>query len=249
MRRFLRPVGGQDRTGTPARGFTGRGAARLAYGTALVLAPDVTAGALAGRRLDRRARLVARVLGVRHIAQALVLRGRQPGSLPRRAGRATDLLHAGSMALLAALAPGWERAALTEATLALLLADRAVPAPPPGPGTRVVGPLPADVFSDERTRARREQDRNTGRQLAIYEALVAMDGEGLEGAKRALRESLTSRGLPTPPGTWLEAVAAELMQGRIYVVSGTSLQDAGIVADRGRPVFGPPRRLQLPGSM
>jgi len=249
MRQFLRPVGGQDRTGTPARGFTGRGAARLAYGTALVLAPDVTAGALAGRRLDRRARLVARVLGVRHIAQALVLRGRQPGSLPRRAGRATDLLHAGSMALLAALAPGWERAALTEAALALLLADPALPAPPPRPGTRVVGPLPDDVFSDEQTRARREQDRNAVRQLAIYDALVALDGEGLEGATLALRESLSSRGLATPPATWLEAVAAELVHGRIYVVSGTSLQDAGIVADRGRPVFGPPRHRQLPGSM
>lgn len=225
----------------------GRDAARLAYGAALLLAPDVTAGALTGRRLDRRARLVVRVLGARHVTQALVMRGQEPGTLLRRAGRATDLLHAGSMALLAALAPGWERAALTDACLALLLAGPAQPRPPQAPRTRVVGPLPEDVFNDDETRARRQQDHNASRQLAIYDALLSMDGAGLEGARQALRESLSSRGLPEPPVTWLDAVGAELAQGRIYVVSGTSLQDAGILVERGRPLAGPadvrPRQL------
>lgn len=229
----------------------GRDAARLAYGAALLLAPDVTAGALAGRRLDGRARLVVRVLGARHVTQALLLRSQEPGSTLRRLARGTDLLHAGSMALLAALAPGWERAALTDASLALLLAGPAHPRPPQAPTTKVVGPLPEDVFNDDESRARRRQDHNTTRQLAIHDAFLSMNGAGLEGAKQALRESLAARGLPTPPVTWLEAVAVELAQGRIYVVSGTSLQDAGILAERGRPLAGPsqPSPLQLgPGS-
>jgi hypothetical protein len=100
----------------------------------------------------------------------------------------------------------------------------------------VVGPLPEHVYNDAESRARREQERNANRQLAIYDALVTMNGAGLDGARQALRESLAARGLPTPPGTWLDAVAAELAEGRIYVVSGTSLQDAGIHAERGRPL-------------
>jgi hypothetical protein len=240
----MRPWDGDDGMAV----MRGRDAARLAYGTGLLLAPDVTVGALAGRRLDGRSRLVVRVLGARHITQALLLRREEPGSLLRRAGRATDLLHAGSMALLAALAPGWERAALTDAALEVLLAGPAQPRPPKGPGTKVVGPLPADVFNDEESRARRQQDHNTSRQLAIYDALVSMNGAGLEGAKQALRESLAARGLAEPPVTWLEAVAAEMAQGRIYVVSGTSLQDAGILAERGKVLAGPadlrPRELE-----
>jgi hypothetical protein len=220
----------------------GREAARLAYGAALLVAPDVTAGALAGRRLDGRARLVVRVLGARHVTQALVLRSQAPGSTLRRVARATDLQHAGSMALHAAHAPGWERAALTDASLALLLAGPAEPRQPQAPRTKLVGPLPADVFNDDESRARRQQDHNTSRQLAIYDALLSMNGAGLEGAKQALRESLAARGLPEPPATWLEAVGAELAQGRVYVVSGTSLRDAGILAERGRPLLGPGRR-------
>ena len=218
-----------------------REAARLAYGAGLLLAPDATVGALAGRPLDGRSRLVVRVLGARHVAQALVLGTQQPGSAVRRAGRAADFLHAGSMALLAALVPGWERAALTDAVLELLLAGPAEPRPARGPGTKVVGPLPDDVFANEEARARHQQDLNTSRQLAIYDALVATDGAGFEGARQALVESLASHGLATPPGTWLDAVATELVNGRLYVVSGTSLQDAGIIADRGRPVSGPPQ--------
>ena len=213
-----------------------RDVARLGYGAALLLAPDLTTGALAGRRLDRRARLVVRVLGARHVTQALVLRTHEPGTTPRRLGRAADLLHAATMALLAALAPGWERAALTDAALELLLAGPAQPRPvPPEPEVRVV-PVPEDVFNDEDTRASHQRDENTSRQLAIYDALMTMDGAGVDGARHALLESLDARGLPTPPGPWLDAVAAELAQGRIYVVSGTSLQDAGIRADRGRPL-------------
>jgi hypothetical protein len=223
--------------------MSGRDAARLAYGAGLLLAPDVTAGALAGRRLDGRSRLVVRVLGARHVTQALVLRSQEPGSTLRRLGRATDLLHAGSMALLAALAPGWERAALTDAALEVLIAGPAQPRPPKGPGTKVVGPLPEDVFNDDESRARRQQDDNASRQLAIYDALMSMDGAGLEGARRALRESLAARELAEPPLTWLDAVASELAQGRIYVVSGTSLQDAGILADRGHVLAGPVARV------
>lgn len=91
---------------------------RLGYGVALLVAPGATGRSMTGAPLDPRATLAARVLGVRHVVQALAcLTHGTP--LVRRMGQATDLLHAASMGALAAYDPARRRQALTDGTVAL----------------------------------------------------------------------------------------------------------------------------------
>lgn len=102
-------------------------ALRTGYGLAQVLVPGRLAAAVLRPRLRlrRSPRLplsrVARVLGARHLAQALVC-----AAWPRRgvlrAGVAVDGLHAASMAALALASPRWRRAALAETCLAVMFA-------------------------------------------------------------------------------------------------------------------------------
>lgn len=94
---------------------------RLGYGVALLVDPDGTGARLTGATLDPRARVAARVLGVRHVVQALVCLAHGTHAV-RRAGRATDLLHAASMVGLAAVDRGRRRQALTDGTVALAFA-------------------------------------------------------------------------------------------------------------------------------
>jgi hypothetical protein len=94
---------------------------RLGYGVALLVAPGATGRSMTGAPLDPRATLAARVLGVRHVVQALAcLTHGTP--LVRRMGQATDLLHAASMGALAAYDPARRRQALTDGTVALAFA-------------------------------------------------------------------------------------------------------------------------------
>jgi hypothetical protein len=77
-------------------------AARLIYGSLLLLAPGVLVAELSHRRIDRRTRLVARTLGVRNLVEAAVL-SRRHSRAWLLAGAATDGAHAATMAALAAL--------------------------------------------------------------------------------------------------------------------------------------------------
>ena len=210
--------------------------ARLAYGAALVLAPERTALALTGRGLGRRGRVVARVLGVRHLVQGASLALHHGAGL-RRAGRWADLLHACSMVLLAVLIPGQERIALTDAVIEVALAgSSAVPAGDPAAGSRPALPRldPADLGEPERARERRRHE--AALQKAIYAAYQCSAGRHPQETAAALASALEERGLAPPPGTWCGAVAAELAEGNLYVVSGRALDDSGIAVWRGRPV-------------
>jgi hypothetical protein len=90
--------------------------ARGAYGVALLLAPDLCQG---GRRLgagDDTSAALGRLLGARHLAEALLAAAR-PGPRTTQAGAAIDALHAISMLAWATLEPRRRRLALTAAAI------------------------------------------------------------------------------------------------------------------------------------
>lgn len=98
---------------------------RAGYGVALVAVPGLLIG-LTGQRPGGRACGVARVLGVRHLAQAGVTAASQlsdpGGSVVLGGGAAVDLLHATSMVALGAVDPHARRAALSDAAVETTLA-------------------------------------------------------------------------------------------------------------------------------
>ena len=111
---------------------------RAGYGVALLCAPqalikltgDPGTGQPAGAsraRPSRRACGVARVLGIRHLVQAgltaVALRAAEPDpSLPLGLGAAVDMLHATTMAGLAAVDRGARRVALADTGVEVMLA-------------------------------------------------------------------------------------------------------------------------------
>lgn len=89
---------------------------RASYGLAQLLAPNAVARRLTCRDADERERVVTRVLGARHLAQAAVL-----ANSSRRAhllGAAVDALHAASMVGLALVDRSRRRQAWTSAAIA-----------------------------------------------------------------------------------------------------------------------------------
>jgi hypothetical protein len=74
-----------------------------------------------GRRPSRRACAVGRILGARHLAQAIAC-GVLPTRWLIRAGAAADLLHAASMLALAGEDDGLRPALLTDAGIATAFA-------------------------------------------------------------------------------------------------------------------------------
>lgn len=115
-------------------------AVRAGYGAVLLCASDPVVRLYAGQPADRRTRAVARLLGARHLAQAVLTAG-TPGRAVLALGVEADLAHAASMIGLA----GWDRsrarAGLVDATGALgfalagaLLAGH-TPSTPPHPAT------------------------------------------------------------------------------------------------------------------
>jgi hypothetical protein len=95
--------------------------ARAGYGAALLCAPGPIIGVVTGQPPSRRARQVARVLGVRHLAQAAIT-ALNPGPEVVALGVVVDLLHAASMFAFAAVAPDLRRAELADALAATSLA-------------------------------------------------------------------------------------------------------------------------------
>ncbi len=90
---------------------------RGSYGLALICRPRQLLQVRIGSRPSRRACAVCRVLGLRHLAQAIVC-----GALPTRwlirAGTAADLFHAASMLALAGEYEELRPALLTDAAIA-----------------------------------------------------------------------------------------------------------------------------------
>jgi hypothetical protein len=95
--------------------------ARAGYGAALLCAPGPMIGVVTGLPPSRRARQVARVLGVRHLAQAAIT-ALNPGPEIVALGVVVDLLHAASMFAFAAVVPDLRRAEFADALAATTLA-------------------------------------------------------------------------------------------------------------------------------
>jgi hypothetical protein len=95
--------------------------ARAGYGTALLIAPGPMIGVVTGQPPSRRARQVARILGVRHLAQAAITAA-DPGPEMVALGVIVDLLHAASMFAFAAVVPELRSAELADALAATALA-------------------------------------------------------------------------------------------------------------------------------
>lgn len=86
--------------------------ARAVYGAGLLLAPPAVLERLARAPLDRRALMVARVLGARELTQAALI-DRRPTRVRRAVGVGIDCAHGASMVAVA----HWARSA-DHATLA-----------------------------------------------------------------------------------------------------------------------------------
>lgn len=74
------------------------------------------------------------------------------------------------------------------------------------------------------------------KQQVIMEVLGACEGQGEVQVRHALLRALPAHGLPTPIDPWLDAVAAELAAGRVYVVSADlDMSDFGVDASEPPP--------------
>jgi len=91
--------------------------ARIVWGALLLAAPRATAERLGAELASPVERLVARLLGGRHVAQGIVTI-RHPKSRWPALGSVVDVLHAGSMAALGAVDPGRAPVALRSAAIA-----------------------------------------------------------------------------------------------------------------------------------
>jgi hypothetical protein len=104
----------------PARGQAGTRSVsivRVCYGVMLLAAPGPLIAAVTGAPASARVCTVARVLGIRQVAQG-TLTFAAPTIGLIQAGAAADGLHAVSMLALAGTEPGLRRALLAEAAIA-----------------------------------------------------------------------------------------------------------------------------------
>jgi hypothetical protein len=92
-------------------------AARACYGAALLCAPGLALDLCTGQASSQRARAVARILGARHLAQAVLTLWR-PRPAVLLAGAAIDACHAASMLALATADQQMRRAGITDALAA-----------------------------------------------------------------------------------------------------------------------------------
>jgi hypothetical protein len=96
-------------------------AVRAGYGTALLCAPGAALRLCTGQPAGQRERFVARILGIRHLAQAAVT-AYAPRPEVLTAGVGIDLCHALSMLVLAAADRTMRAAEVADATAAIALA-------------------------------------------------------------------------------------------------------------------------------
>jgi hypothetical protein len=95
--------------------------ARAAYGAGLLALPGPMITAITGSPASGRTCAIARVLGARHLAQALLC-GLVPARRLIQAGAAADGAHCASMVALAVASAPLRRAAATDAAIAAALA-------------------------------------------------------------------------------------------------------------------------------
>ncbi|MBG0739891.1 hypothetical protein IV500_10885 [Paeniglutamicibacter antarcticus] len=103
---------------------------RSGYGAVQLVLPHLISERVAGLRLDDRAAAVVRVLGARHLLQAVAVsavqavaeQGSSLSGTAHRLGAAVDVLHSASMVLLALADAKRRRAALMDAAVACLFA-------------------------------------------------------------------------------------------------------------------------------
>ncbi|HEY1529391.1 MAG TPA: hypothetical protein VGF80_01095 [Galbitalea sp.] len=92
---------------------------RLAYGIVLIAVPAAALDSVATDDSSLVARRVVRILGARHVVQAIVTMGR--GRIWHQAGAGVDLLHAGSAAVFALVKPEWRGPAAVSSLVSLAL--------------------------------------------------------------------------------------------------------------------------------
>lgn len=95
--------------------------ARAGYGAVLLCARGAVIGLCTGSQASTRARGVARLLGFRHLAQAVVT-ARTPTPAVLAGGAQVDLAHAASMLALGAANRSLRRAPLSDALVAVIFA-------------------------------------------------------------------------------------------------------------------------------
>jgi NO-binding membrane sensor protein with MHYT domain len=90
---------------------------RAVYGVVLLCAPGALLQRVTGRQADRRSRVTARVLGVRHVTQAAATAA-NPGPDALRIGSSVDAMHSASMLGLAMCDQSRRRVGLVDAAVA-----------------------------------------------------------------------------------------------------------------------------------
>lgn len=223
---------------------------RAAYGVGELVAPAGLAQQALGVRRGSRERTVARLLGARHVTQA-VLATLVVGPRARVVGGGVDALHALTMVGWALADRRSARQAWGEALSAVLFAgaELAVLLPPLVPvrqarlsdtagglATTPAGAIaisadgsePARVGSPAPDPEQRRRERAALRQLVVAEVTERRSGRGTDELVRDLEETLAQRGLPAEPRTWLRAVASDAAVGHLYVISEEAVRDAGL---------------------
>ena len=224
---------------------------RAAYGLGELVAPDALARRALGVRRNPRERTVARLLGARHVAQA-VLTTIVGDHRARLVGGGVDALHSCSMVAWALADRRRARQAWGEAVSAALFAGAELaPLLPPlvraqqarrdrgravGSATTTAGvmgisgdlasPTHARLTAPDPERERRQ--RAAIRQRVIADVTERANGRGPAELVRDLQESLARRGMAAEPQTWLRSVAADAAVGHLYVLSEEAVRDAGL---------------------
>ena len=230
---------------------------RAAYGLVELVAPAAPAGRVLGVRRDRTERGVARLLGARHLTQA-VLTTLADSPRARLVGGGVDALHAVTMAGWALADRRRARQAWAEALTATLFAAAELgPSLPPlvrgresvsgglaaasGSSTTPAalmgvsadGASPRPVVRALPNPERERRTRAALRQSVVAEVAERGRGRATSDLVRELQSELARRGLPPEPSPWLRAVASDAAMGRLYVISEEAVRDAGLEMPHG----------------
>ena len=230
--------------------------ARAAYGLGELVAPDAVARHTLGVRRNPRESTVARLIGGRHLAQA-VLTTLVADRRARLVSGGVDALHSLSMvawaladrrrarqawgeAVSAALFAGAELSPLLPPLVRAQQAGRdgsaalrrtTAPAGAMGVSGDAASPTHARLTAPDPERERRQ--RAAIRQRVIADVTERANGRGSAELVRELQETLARRGMAAEPVTWLRSVAADAAVGHLYVISEEAVRDAGLEMPHG----------------